>query len=145
MSYQAPPQITPDNLDRIAEDYAERGRQADVAGDRILAIRATGRSAKGLVEVTVDGSAVVVDLQFSAGAPASYAMLGTALKQAHDRAVAEWNRQVREITEEVLPDDDTLRLHIQRTSDSDCAAHIDPANLLDDDDEDDDAASRRRP
>ena len=70
-------------------------------------------------------------------------MLGTALKQAHDRAVAEWNRQVRAITEEVLGDDDTLRLHIQRTSDSDCAAHIDPANLLDD--EDDDAASRRRP
>lgn len=142
MSYQVPPQITPENLGRIAEEHAERGRQADLAGDRILAIRATGRSAKGLVEVTVDGSAVVVDVQYSPGAPASYAMLGTALKQAHDRAVAEWNRQVRAITDEVLPHDDTLRLHIQRTSDADCAAHVDPANLVDDDEDDD--TSRRR-
>jgi hypothetical protein len=141
VSYETP-QITPESLDRIAEEYSERGRQADLAGDRILAIRATGRSAKGLVEVTVDGSAVLVDLRFSDGAPASYALLGGALKQAHDRAVAEWNRQVRAITDEVLPHDDTLRNHIQRTSDADCAAHVDPANLLDD--EDDDAPRRDR-
>lgn len=135
MSYQPPLQVTADNLDQVAEDYRRRAEDADLAGDRVLRIRATGRSAKGLVEVTVDGSAMVVDVQFSAGAPSSYATLGFLLKQAHDRAVAEWNRQVAAIAEETLPDDPQLRDHMVRQSTLDMQAHVDPANLDETEDE----------
>ncbi|WP_107766310.1 YbaB/EbfC family nucleoid-associated protein [Nocardioides terrigena] len=133
MSYTPPTQVTADNLDQVTEDYRRRAENADLAADRVLAIRAVGRSAQGLVEVTVDGSAVVVDIEFSAGAPSSHAALGFALKQAHDRAVAEWNRQVKAIAEETLPDDPQLRDHMAAQSDADLLAHIDPANLEDDD------------
>jgi len=135
MSYQPPLQVTADNLDQVADDYRRRAQKADVAGDRVLQIRAVGRSSQGLVEVTVDGSAMVVDVRFSHGAPSSYANLGFLLKQAHDRAVAEWNRQVTAIAEEELPDDPQLRDHMVRQSAADLAAHVDPANLDETDDE----------
>lgn len=135
MSYQPPSHVTADNIDQVVDDYARRAREADAAGDRVLAIRAVGRSSKGLVEVTVDGSAMVVGLEFSPGAPSSYANLGFALKQAHDRAVAEWNRQVREIAEESLADDPQMRDFMIHQSDVDMAAHIDPTNLEDSDED----------
>lgn len=135
MSYQPPVQVSADNLDQVADDYRRRAQKADVAGDRVLLIRATGRSAQGLVEVTVDGSAMVVDVQFSQGASSAPANLGFFLKQAHDRAVAEWNRQVTVIAEEELPDDPQLRDHMVRQSAADLAAHVDPANLDETEDE----------
>ena len=46
MSYQPPVQVTADNLDQVADDYRRRAQKADVAGDRVLLIRATGRSAR---------------------------------------------------------------------------------------------------
>ena len=135
MIFGAPKEFTQESLDELSKAHAERARRADAAGDRIMSIVAVGRSAKGLVEVTVDGSAVVTDIYFAPSAPSSYAVLGHMVKQAHDRAVAEWNRQVREITENDLADDEQLRAHIQSQSDTDMAAHIDPANLDEDDDE----------
>lgn len=134
MTYQPPLQVTADNLHQVTEDYRRRAADAEVASDRVLQIRAAGRSAQGLVEVTVDGSAMVVDVQFSAGAASSYANLGLLLKQAHDRAVAEWNRQVTAIAEETLPDDPQLRDHMIRQSAADLEAHVDPANLEPDED-----------
>lgn len=135
MSFQPPPQITADNLHEVTEAYRQRAQKADAAGDRVLAIRAVGRSAQGLVEVTVDGSAMVVDVQFSQGASSSHANLGFFVKQAHDRAVAEWNRQVTAIAEDELPDDPQLREHMIRQSAADMAAHVDPANLDETEDE----------
>lgn len=129
MTYQPPTQVTADNLDQVADDYRRRAEKANAASDRVLEIRATGRSSQGLVEVTVDGSAMVVDIQFSQGASSSHANLGFFLKQAHDRAVAEWNRQVTAIAEDELPDDPQLRDHMVRQSAADLAAHVDPANL----------------
>lgn len=133
MSYQPPLQVTADNLDQVTEDYRRRAADAEAASDRVLQIRATGRSSQGLVEVTVDGSAMLVDVEFSDGAASSYANLGFLLKQAHDRAVAEWNRQVKAIAEETLPDDPQLREHMVRQSTTDMEAHVDPANLDDED------------
>lgn len=130
---QMPPSAA--SLGQMQEQYAERARNADMAADLIRAIRATGRSRGGLATVTVDGSAVVVDVQFSDSAPASHAALGRSVKEAHDRAVSEWNRQVHAITEEHLATDDQLREHIQNVSDADFAAHTDPDNLGDDEDE----------
>jgi DNA-binding protein YbaB len=129
MAFQAPDQITPENLDGVVEAYDRRARDAEVASERIRAIRAVGRSTKGLVEVEVDGSALVVDVRYAVGAASSYATLGSLLKQAHDRALVEWNRQVKAVTEELLDDDEQLRAHIQRTSDADFAAHVDLDNL----------------
>lgn len=134
MSFEIPTEFTEAGLAQLREEHAERARRADAAGDSIMAIVAVGRSSRGLVEVTVDGSAVVTDIRFSEGAASSHAVLGQMVKQAHDRAVADWNRQVLEITEHELADDDQLRTHIQTQSNADLAAHVDPASLEDDDD-----------
>ncbi|GAA5114146.1 hypothetical protein GCM10023339_19380 [Alloalcanivorax gelatiniphagus] len=134
MSFEIPTEFTEAGLARLREEHAERARRADAAGDRIQAIVAVGRSSRGLVEVTVDGSAVVTDIRFSDGAASSHALLGQMVKQAHDRAVADWHRQVREITEHELADDDRLRTRIQAQSDADFHAHVDLRSLDEDQD-----------
>lgn len=115
--------ITPESLARIRADAERRSAQAREASDRIRAIRAEGRSDRGLVTVWVDGSALVQDVAFSTGASATPAVLGPMLKQAHDRAVVAWQRQVVAITDEVLPDQPQLRGHIERVSLADARAH----------------------
>jgi DNA-binding protein YbaB len=117
--------ITPESLARIRADAERRAVEAREASARIQAIRGEGRSDRGLVTVWVDGSALVQDVAYSAGASANPAALGPLLKQAHDRAVEDWRRQVVAITDEVLPDQPQLREHIQRVSLADARAHTD--------------------
>ncbi|MDN4175402.1 YbaB/EbfC family nucleoid-associated protein [Nocardioides sp. SOB77] len=119
-------EVTPETLAEIRAGAERRAAEAREASDRIRTIRAEGRSDRGLVTVWVDGSALVEDVRFSDGASSSPGILGTMLKQAHDRAVADWQRQVVAITDAVLEDQPMLREHIQRVSAEDARAHTLP-------------------
>ncbi|WP_036555883.1 YbaB/EbfC family nucleoid-associated protein [Nocardioides insulae] len=124
--------FTPENLPRIMEQHQRRAEEAMQAANELREIRGTGRSDRGLVTATVDGSGLLVDVVYAQGAPSAYAMLGAALKQAHDRALADWQRQVTSITEEKLGHQPDLQRTIRAQSEADLAAHIDPDNLRDD-------------
>lgn len=123
---------TAGDLDRIYEQFDRRAKDAQRAAEAILAIRARGRSDNALVTVTVDGSANVVVIDFADGAPRAFATLGTAVKQAHDRAVAAWQREVAQVSETTLEGQPDLAHAVRETSEADMQAHVDPDNLDDD-------------
>lgn len=117
-------QVTADNLDLVQEQAQRRSAAARQAAAGVQDIRAMGRSDKGVVSVTVDGSALVVDMEFSLGASSSPATLGPAVKQAHDRAVDEWNRQVKEVAAAALPDEPDIAEMMSGAADAEMPAHV---------------------
>lgn len=117
-------QVTADNLDQIQEQALQRSAAAKDAAAGVRDIRATGRSDKGVVTVVVDGSALVVDMKFNTGAASSPSTLGPAVKQAHDRAVAEWNRQVKAVAEEKLSAEPDIARMMSHAADRDLPSHV---------------------
>lgn len=74
----------------------------------------------------VDGSALVVDIEFAQGAGAVPSALSGAVKQAHDRAVLEWRRRVRQVAEDHLPDQSDIAADMVRAADAEMPVHVDP-------------------
>jgi DNA-binding protein YbaB len=116
--------VTADNLDEVIAQNERRAAESKAAARAVLDIRAVGRSDRGLVTVVVDGSALVVDLEFAQGAGAVPSALGQAVKQAHDRAVLEWRRQVHQVAEDHLPHQPDVAADMARAADAELPSHV---------------------
>ncbi|MEV2218651.1 YbaB/EbfC family nucleoid-associated protein [Nocardia vinacea] len=86
-------------VDHILDTLAEQRASLAEVQQRLETMRSTATSADGLVEVTVDNSGVLIDVQFTADALRSTAeQLGRSVTEAGREAA----RRAREQTEQLL-------------------------------------------
>jgi DNA-binding protein YbaB len=90
--------VTADNLDEVIAQNERRAAESKAAARAVLDIRAVGRSDRGLVTVVVDGSALVVDL--------------------------EWRRQVHQVAEDHLPHQPDVAADMARAADAELPSHV---------------------